>query len=49
MLTKGRFNQPNYGAKDFTDYIAANGRDNTKKLIETIENKYEEEINFYNL
>jgi hypothetical protein len=47
MLTKGRFNQPNYGAKDFTDYIAANGRDNTKKLIETIENKYEEEINFF--
>jgi hypothetical protein len=42
MLTKGRFNQPNYGAKDFTDYIAGR-RDNTKKLIETIENKYEEE------
>jgi hypothetical protein len=47
MLTKGRFNQPNYGTKDFTDYRAMNGHKDTVKLIETITNKYQEVIDFF--
>ena len=47
MMTKGRFNQPNYGAKDFTDFIALNGRKETHKLIQTIENKFEEEFTYF--
>ncbi len=47
MFTKGRFNQPNYGTKDFTDYRAMNGHKGTVKLIETITDKYQEVINFF--
>lgn len=47
MFTKGRFNQPNYGTKDFTDYRAMNGHKDTVKLIETITDKYQEVIDFF--
>jgi hypothetical protein len=47
MMTKGRFNQPNYGTKDFTDYIGANGRKNTENLINIVKNKYEDELTFF--
>lgn len=47
MFTKGRFNQPNYGTKDFTDYRAINGHNTTLKLIDTVNNKFQEELDFF--
>lgn len=47
MFTKGRFKQPNYGSKDFTDYIKANGRIATENLVETIKNKFEDEMTYF--
>lgn len=47
MLTKGRFQQPHYGAKDFTDFRAINGHNDTLKLIDTIENKFKEELDYF--
>lgn len=47
MFTKGRFKQPNYGSKDFTDYIAYNGRIATENLVETIKNKFEDEMTYF--
>lgn len=36
MFTDGRFNSTDYGAKDFAEYVANNGEQNTKKLLITI-------------
>jgi hypothetical protein len=47
MMTRGRFNQPDYGTKDFTDYRAINGHNNMLKLIETIEEKFSKELDFF--
>lgn len=49
MLTKGKFQQPNYGAKDFTDYRAINGHKETLKLLEVVRNKFQEELDFFKL
>jgi hypothetical protein len=44
FLTNGKLNTTNYGSKDFTDYLAHNGQEQTIKLIENaykyVTNKY---------
>lgn len=47
MLTKGRFKQPNYGAKDFTDYRSMNGHKETEKLIDIVTSKFQNEIDYF--
>ena len=47
MFTQGRFNQPNYGVKDFTDFRALNGHTSTLKLIANINNKFQEELDYF--
>lgn len=47
MFTKGRFNQPNYGTKDFTDYRAINGNTGTLKLIDTIKEKNQDILDYF--
>ncbi len=47
MLTKGRFQQPHYGAKDFTDFRAINGHKDTLKLIDTIEAKFKDTLDWF--
>lgn len=51
MFTKGRYNQPNYGVKDFSDFVAYFGRDKAQELIKITLDKYRpqlDEINTYN-
>jgi hypothetical protein len=51
MFTKGKYNQPDFGAKDFTDFRDTYGREKTKNLIENLIDQYYEElqaINKYN-
>lgn len=44
MFTRGRFNQPDFGVKDFSEYRAVYGKDKTKELISTILDKYREDL-----
>lgn len=47
MLTRGRFQQPDYGVKDFTDYRANNGHINTQKLIHSVIDKNAETLAYF--
>ena len=47
MFTKGLFNQPNFGAKDFTDFRAINGHENTQKLISSVITKNSETLDYF--
>ena len=44
MLTDGHYNTYNYGSKDPSDYIAANGYSKSLLLFKTIFEKYQEDI-----
>lgn len=44
MFTKGRFNQPNYGVKDFSEFRETFKHEKTLLLIETILNQYIEDL-----
>lgn len=45
MFTKGRFNQPDYGVKDFSDFRDTYGRDKTFGLINSVIDTYRDDLN----
>lgn len=45
MFTRGRFNQPDYGVKDMSEFRQTYGEEKTKNLINSLLDKYEEELN----
>ena len=47
MFTTGRYNQPNYGVKDFSDFIQAYGRQKALDLILSLIDKYEDELRYF--
>lgn len=49
MFTKGRFNQPNYGVKDFSDFISFFGREKAQELLNITLNKYREQLDEINI
>jgi hypothetical protein len=42
MFTRGRFNQPDFGVKDFTEFRETYGTEKTKALIINTFDKYKE-------
>jgi len=48
MFTRGRFHQPDYGVKDFSDFIVAYGRNKAEYLIHNMLDKYQEELEYFN-
>ncbi len=48
MFTKGKFNQPNFGVKDFSEFRDTFGYEKTKQLIETIIEQYSDDIQSIN-
>jgi hypothetical protein len=44
MFTKGRFNQPNYGVKDLSEFREMYGETKTKELLDSLMDKYQDEL-----
>ena len=44
MFTKGRFNQPDYGVKDFSEFREVFGKEKTNELIASLIEKYYDDI-----
>ena len=48
MFTKGKYNQPNYGVKDVSDFREAYGREKLILLVNNLLEKYSEDLNNIN-
>ena len=48
MMTKGRFKQPNFGVKDFSEFREVFGREQTIRLIQSIIDKHLDDIEYFN-
>jgi hypothetical protein len=49
MFTKGKYNQLDFGVKDFSEYIETYKDEKTKLLISSIINKYKKELDYIDL